>query len=158
MKIVSTYKMFFVVVALIGAGCRSSHTSLDESARAWQDAVNSKNTEALLTYFADDSVAFYPRPQPSLSKAVIRKNWTELFQLKNISHPITTDKVITDASGDLGYVVGSWRASYDDNEGHYDGGGKYLAVWQRKAGGPWRIVAMSANEYEEPKNNLPSNR
>jgi ketosteroid isomerase-like protein len=38
-----------------------------------------------------------------------------------------------------------------DQGGHQEGGGKYLAVWRRNGGGQWRIVAISANEYEEPK-------
>jgi ketosteroid isomerase-like protein len=152
MRIRSTVTLLgTIAVFMLGIGCRPSDTSLAESARSWDDAINAKNVDLITSYFADDSVAFYPRPQPSMSKRVIRDNWTDFFQLKNASHPITTDKVTTSSSGDLGYVLGSWRYSYDDQGGHQEGGGKYLAVWRRHGGGQWRIVAISANEYEEPK-------
>jgi ketosteroid isomerase-like protein len=136
---------------MTGVACRHSDTSLADAARSWDDAINAKNVDLITSYFADDSVAFYPRPQPSMSKGAIHDNWTDFFQLKNASHPIIVDKVITSSSADLGYVLGSWRYSYDDNGGHQEGSGKYLAVWRRNRGGRWRIDAISANEYEEPK-------
>lgn len=141
----------FVLSVVLSIGCRSSDASLAESARSWNNAINAKNVELITSFFADDSVGFYPRSQPSMSKSVIHDNWTDFFQLKNASHPITADKIITSSSGDLGYVLGSWQYSYDDQRGHQQGGGKYVAVWRRNGGGPWRIVAISANEYEEPK-------
>jgi len=140
-----------IAVFMLGISCRSSKTSLAESARNWDDAIVAKNVDLITSYFADDSVGFFPRPQPSMSKGVIRENWTDFFQQKNASHPITADKIVTSPSGDFGYVIGSWRYSYDDDGGHQEGAGKYLAVWRRDSAGQWRIVAISANEYEEPK-------
>jgi len=149
----SRMKPFLVAVlsTLLGVGCPSSDSSLEETARHWQDAVNAKNVDVLMTYFADDSVAFYPRPRPSLSKTVIRDNWTDFYHQKNATHPITTEGVATSSSADFGHVIGNWQASYDDEGGHQTGGGRYLAVWRRSPNGPWRIVAISANEYEEDK-------
>jgi ketosteroid isomerase-like protein len=138
-----------IAVFTLGISCRSSSTGLVESARSWDDAIVAKNVDLITSYFADDSVGFFPRPQPSMSKSVIRDNWTDFFQQKNGSHPITADKIVS--SADFGYVLGSWKFSYDDEEGRQEGAGKYLAVWRRNGAGQWRIVAISANEYTEPK-------
>jgi ketosteroid isomerase-like protein len=140
-----------IAIFTLGISCRPADTSLAEAARNWNNAINAKNVDLITSYFADDSVAFFPRPQPSMSKSVIRDNWTDFFQQKNASHPVTTDEVITSSSGDLGYILGSWRVSYDDEGGHQEGAGKYLAVWRRNSAEQWRIVAISANEYDEPK-------
>lgn len=140
-----------IAVFTLGIGCRPSNTSLADAARNWDDAILAKNVDLITSYFADDSVGFYPRPQPSMSKSVIHENWADFFQQKNASHPITTDRIVTSSAGDFGYVLGSWRFSYDDEGGHQEGAGKYLAVWQRNSEGQWRIGAISANEYDEPK-------
>ena len=152
MRIRSTVALLSTIaVFTLGISCRPSDTSLTEAAQTWDDAIIAKNVDLITSYFADDSVGFFPDPQPSMSKSVIHKNWTDFFQQKNASHPITTDKIVTSSAGDFGYVLGSWRYSYDNEGGHQEGAGKYLAVWQRNSTGQWRIVAISANEYDEPK-------
>ena len=152
MRIRSTVALLGTIAVLtLGISCRRSGTGLAEAARNWDDAIVAKNVDLITSYFADDSVGFFPRPQPSMSKSVIHENWTDFFQQKNASHPITTDKIVTSSAGDFGSVLGSWRFSYDDEGGHQEGAGKYLAVWRRNSAAQWRIVAISANEYDEPK-------
>ena len=112
-------------------------------------AINSKDVAGLVSYFDDDATAFYPRSQPSLGKEGIRRDWADFFSQKNASHPVTTEKVITAGSDDLGYVIGSARGSWTDSEGSHSFSGKILTVWQKKSG-QWRIVAQSGNVYDNP--------
>ena len=143
----------FVLLIAIACGCSGPGTSshdadLAASAQAWQRAMNAKDVNGLVSYFDDDATAFYPRSQPSLGKEGIRRDWAEFFGQKNASHPVTTDKVIAAASGDLGYVIGSAQGYFTDSEGNHTFSGKMLTVWQKKSG-QWRIVAQSGNVYDD---------
>lgn len=144
----------FVLLIGVVSGSTGSRTSgrdadLAASAQAWQRAINSKDVSELVSYFDDDATAFYPRSQPSLGKEGIRKDWADLFSQKNASHPVTTEKVITAGSDDLGYVTRSARGSWTDSEGNHTFSGKILTVWQKKSG-QWRIVAQSGNVNDDP--------
>jgi uncharacterized protein (TIGR02246 family) len=143
--------VLLIAVASGSSGPRTSgrDAGLAASAQAWQRAINSGDVNGLVSYFDDDATAFYPRSQPSLGKEEIRRDWAEFFSQKNASHPVTTENVITAASGDLGYVIGSAQGSWTDSEGNHSFSGKILTVWQKK-NGPWRIVAQSGNVYDNP--------
>ena len=73
--------------------------------------MDAKDVNKFASYFDEDASAFYPRSEPSLGKGEIRRDWADFFSRKNVSHPVTTEEVITAASGDLGYVIGSTQGS-----------------------------------------------
>ena len=124
-------------------------SGLAASAQGWQTAMNWGNVAKLVSYFDDDAIAFYPRSAPSIGKEGIRRDWAEFFKQKDARHPVTTEKIVSAASGDLGYVIGSARGSWSDSEGSHSFSGKILTVWQKKSG-QWRIVAQSGNIYDIP--------
>lgn len=147
-------RLLFVLLIAVASGSSGPGTSgrdadLAASAQAWQTAINSRDVAKLVSYFDDDAIAFYPRAQPSVGKEGIRRDWADFFSQKNASHPVTTEKVVTAGSDDLGYAIGSARGSWTDSEGNHSFSGKILTVWQKK-GGQWRIVAQSGNVYDNP--------
>jgi ketosteroid isomerase-like protein len=86
-------------------------------------------------------------------KDAIQRDWAEFFSQKDASHPVTTEKVITASSDDLGYVIGSAQGYWSDSQGNHSFSGKILTVWQKRSG-RWRIVAQSGNIYDSRQNNV----
>ena len=110
--------------------------------------MDAKDVNGLLSYFDDEATAFYPRPQPSLGKERIRRDWADFFSRKNAAHPVTIEKVSTSVCGDFGYVIRRVRASWtDDSGGDQSFQGMMVEVWQKKSG-QWRIVTQSGNVYD----------
>jgi len=59
----------------------------------------------------------------------------------------------SDAAGELGYVRGGWEAVWDDDSGHHEMLGKYLAVWRRERDQRWKIVVRSASTFRGSRMN-----
>ena len=121
---------------------------LRAAAESWRRALDARDADGAIRWFADDIVAWYPRPQPTLGLAANRETWRAVFVAPNNRHPITIDTVVVAASGDLAYTMGRYRSHYEQPGGaSSDGGGRYVAVWRRDAAG-WRIAVLSAHRHD----------
>jgi len=87
--------------------------SLQQAATAWVEAFERRDADAVTRWFADDIIAWYPRPEESIGRAMNRDVWRAVFGEPNNRHPITTDTVVVADSGDLGCTMGRYRAHYE---------------------------------------------
>jgi ketosteroid isomerase-like protein len=133
-----------IATATLSAAPRAS---LQQAAAAWVEAFERRDADAVTRWFADDIIAWYPRPEQSIGRAVNRDVWRGVFDGPNNRHPITTDTVVVSDSGDLGYTMGRYRSHYERPSATVDTGGRYVAVW-RHAGGEWRIAVLSAHHHD----------
>ena len=97
--------------------------SLQQVATAWVEAFERRDADAVTRRFADDIIAWYPRPEQSIGRAMNRDVWRAVFGEPNNRHPITTDTVVVADSGDLGYTMGRYRAHYERLSATVDTGG-----------------------------------
>ncbi len=124
--------------------------SLQEAAYAWELALAERDAERVARFYAEDIIALYPHPRPTIGWEANRAAWVRVFQSPTRTHPVRVDEVITSGAGDLGYTFGTWWST--DPASSHDSGGRFLAVW-RPVGGEWKIVRLSANSHEDVRSN-----
>ena len=99
---------------------------------AWAAAQNAKDINALMALYADDAVSM-PDGEPMLTgKDAIRKKQEADFAKPSSYASIAFETMDVYAQGDVATEVG--RAIYKDAAGKTTGGGKYIAVYEKRDG------------------------
>ena len=110
---------------------------LDRQAR---QAAQSKDAAAFANLYAVDAVHMPANAPPVRGRDAIRNAWTEMFRIPGVSLDIAPTRVEVAESGDLAYVLGTYRLSGDMPGGRLDDRGNYVVVW-KKIDGQWKAVA-----------------
>jgi ketosteroid isomerase-like protein len=89
--------------------------------------------DAFMTYLAEDSTVFRPRPtsgRPAYEKSA------------NVPKALLWWPIFADAalSGDIGYTTGPWEYR-NEGKGEPTGYGQYVTIWKKQADGSWRVRA-----------------
>jgi ketosteroid isomerase-like protein len=99
---------------------------------AWAAAQNAKDVNALMAMYADDAVSM-PDGEPMLSgKAAIQKKQEADFAKPSKFAGIGFETLDVYAQGDVVTEVG--KTTYKDAAGKAIGGGKYIAVFEKRNG------------------------
>lgn len=99
---------------------------------AWAAAQNTKDTKALMAMYADDAVSM-PDGEPTLSgKAAIEKKQEADFAKPAKHASVAFETLDVYAQGDVVTEVG--KTMYKDAAGKTIGGGKYIAVFEKRDG------------------------
>ncbi|HUS10233.1 MAG TPA: DUF4440 domain-containing protein [Pyrinomonadaceae bacterium] len=113
--------------------------------RAWSDAANRKDLEAVVSYMADDGETLPPNEPAARGKVAIRASWSNVLGLPGVNIRWEPLRVEVAKSRDLGYTSGSYTLSYTGADGKtLSDRGKYLAVW-KKANGKWKCTSDAYN-------------
>jgi uncharacterized protein (TIGR02246 family) len=131
-----------VLVAACATTPRVDPTTVESAIHAinrqMEQAVASKNVDAIVNLYATDAV-FMPPNTPALrGHAAIRGNWAEAVGLPNASLRLTPTRIDVAASGDLATDVGTYTFSFNGDQGPVNDRGKYMAKFI-KVGTDWRI-------------------
>lgn len=144
----------FGIAALIG--CTSTATvttstsdsSLESTATAWKQAIDTEDPDRIAAFFAPEAVAMYPHPSPTVGRQANREAWEAVYSEPDAEHPVTVERVEEARSGELGYIYGKWW-SWNPAEDYYNAG-RYTAIW-KPMDGRWQIAMLSANAHEDVK-------
>lgn len=99
---------------------------------AWATAQNAKDSKTLMAMYADDAVSM-PDGEPMLSgKAAIQKKQEADFAKPAKFASIAFETMDVYAQGDVVTEVG--KTMYKDASGKVIGGGKYIAVFEKRDG------------------------
>ncbi len=99
---------------------------------AWAVAINAKDMNALMALYADDAVSM-PDGEPMLKgKAAIQKKQEADFAKPAMFSSIGFETMDVYAQGDVVTEVG--KTMYKDAAGKTTGGGKYIAVFEKRDG------------------------
>jgi ketosteroid isomerase-like protein/quercetin dioxygenase-like cupin family protein len=139
-------KPFYLVAAAIAAACATTprvDVASEESAirainRQMEQAVASKNVDAVVRLYADDAVLMPPNMPPARGPAAIRAFWTESINLSNASLSLAPMKIDVATSGELATDVGAYTFSFRGDQGPVNDRGKYMVKF-RKVGTDWKI-------------------
>ena len=143
----------FLGGALILAGCvgasvpraQTAESALRQTAGALQQAFTARDANRIANFFAEDAVAMYPSPQPTVGREANRRAW-ESYYSRRTAHPVTIDTVVVSASGDLGYIFGRYLTAEARDPSAT--GGRYVAVW-RRIDDQWQIAILSAHDHPD---------
>lgn len=100
--------------------------------------------EAFLTYLADDSIVFRPRPVPG----------RKVYEAAPDGSPflLTWEPAYAEAApdGDLGYTTGPYELRSRSDPESPPRFGHYVSIWQKQPGGLWRVVLDAGIQHPQP--------
>jgi ketosteroid isomerase-like protein len=154
-RTVVTLALAAVVLADIGCSSGSSNSttasstgsSADEGAalmqisRDWAKAAEARDTERVLSYWADDAIMMENEQPPLIGKAAITTMVQRGFKDPNFSITWEPERAVISQSGDMGYLIEHNRVSFIDPTGKARTVfGKGVTIWKKDASGNWKNV------------------
>ena len=105
-----------------------------------QQAVASKNLDAVVALYATDAVLMPPNADAARGQPAVRTWWAQTTSMPNPSLTLTSSKIDIAASGDLATDVGTYAFSGTTDQGPVNDRGKYMVKF-RKVGADWKIAS-----------------
>ena len=138
---------FVLALAGIVPGQSGGRTlqSLIESERAFSRLSEEKGIkEAFLTYLADDSIVFRPKPVPGRKAyEAVPDDSPVLLTWEPAYAEIALD-------GDLGFTTGPYQVKDKSKPGDSARFGHYVSLWQKQPGGLWKVVLDAGIRHPQP--------
>ncbi len=119
--------------------------SLIEAERSFSRLSEGKGLkEAFLTYLADDSIVFRPKPVPG------RKVYEAAAD--NLPALLTWEPAYAEVAleGDLGYTTGPYQLRDKGKPGDPARHGHYVSLWQKQPSGLWKVVVDAGIGHPQP--------
>jgi ketosteroid isomerase-like protein len=154
-RTVVTLALAAVVLADIGCSSGSSNStttsstasSADEGAalmqvsRDWAKAAEARDTERVLSYWADDAIMMENEQPALIGKAAITAMVQRGFKDPNFSITWEPERAVISESGDMGYLIEHNRVNFTDPTGKARTVfGKGVTIWKKDASGNWKNV------------------
>ncbi|MGH7572906.1 MAG: YybH family protein, partial [Gemmatimonadota bacterium] len=126
--------------------------TIEESNNAFEQAMLTGDTAAMVASYADDAVVQPPYMPASAGKAAIQSMFAQMVaEGVPSSFDITAENVTVAESGELAYETGHYTVSGSSPEGEtWEDQGKYLSVWEKDAEGQWQTAATSWSPNAAP--------
>lgn len=122
--------------------------------RRMEQAVASRNVDAIAQMYATDAVFMIPNAPAARGQAAIRSAWAE-FLTPNASLSLSPTKIDIASSGELATDVGTYTFSFTGDQGPVTDRGKYMVQF-RKAGTEWKIAHDIFNSDLPPQAPAPA--
>lgn len=107
----------------------------------WSAAARSKQVDAWLAFYTDDTVVLPPNDKLASGKDDIRKAVSGLLAMPGLSLHWQPTKVEVARSGDIAYSYGTYELTVNDPSGKpISDHGKYTEVWKKQSDGGWKCV------------------
>jgi ketosteroid isomerase-like protein len=129
---------------------RPGHELWDAELR-FAEATAKRGVDGWIEWFAADGVVVR-RGRVVRGKTEIRELLAPMLNDPAVSLVWSPVHGEVSASGDLGYVYGSWKIAVDDEE-QTDLHGMYMTAWRREADG-WKVVADIGDVNPGPRESL----
>lgn len=136
-----------LVPITIAFAAGSDEKAVRDADEAWSKAAGAKDLDKTVSFYADDAIVLPPNEAAVTTKDGIRNLWKGFLEsLQNISWKTT--RVETSKSGDMACLIGTYEMTMKD--GSKDKG-KYCEVWEKKAGGKWKVATdMFSSDLPAP--------
>ncbi len=130
---------------VVGQSSSRSLQTLINSERAFSRLSEEKGIrEAFLSYLAEDSVVFLPRPVPG------RKAYEEAPADSPTLLSWEPAYAEVSPAGDLGYTTGPYQAKNRNNAAAPPRFGHYVSLWQKQPNGFWKVVLDIGIRHPQP--------
>jgi ketosteroid isomerase-like protein len=138
---------YFLIPAhiILGQSGDRALQSLIAAERAFSRLSEEKGIkEAFLTYLADDSIVFRPKPVPG----------RKVYDAAADDSPVllTWEPAYAEVSpaGDLGYTTGPYQVKDKSKPGDPTRYGHYVSLWQKQPSGLWKVVVDVGIRHPQP--------
>ena len=113
--------------------------TLREADRQW--SLSAPDLEKFMSFMADDVVWLLCSHTPMKGKNEVRSYYEPLFKRPGLSASWMPDRIDVSDAGDMGYVFGTYKASYQDSLSHrVEKNGYYATVWKKQSSGDWKVM------------------
>ena len=140
-----SFPLLFPAGLILGQSGGRTLQSLIDSERAFSKLSEEKGIkEAFLTYLADDSIVFRPKPVSG------RKAYEAVPDASPVL--LTWEPAYAEIApdGDLGYTTGPYQAKNKSKPGDPARYGHYVSLWQKQPSGLWKVVLDAGISHPLP--------
>lgn len=138
-------------LAMTAAGCQKAASGGDASTattavkadeKKWNDDFKTRDFEALVAHYADDSYFVAPGGAAANGSTEIRKTYANALSDKAFEIHFASDRIDVSSSGDLAYARGHFSEKYTDpKSGKLNSdSGSYITVYRKQTDGSWKAV------------------
>ena len=115
--------------------------------KKWSESVG--DTEEFLSYFTDDAY-FMPFNAPLARDDAIRATWEHLISMPGFAVEWAASSADVAESGELGYTIGTFKLTLEQDGALMVTVGKYATVWSKHADGSWKVQVDTFNTDGPP--------
>jgi ketosteroid isomerase-like protein len=138
-KLVITLTVGFAAAAACLAADEQTIRDLDAQ---WSKAAGAKDVDKTVSFYSDDAIVMPPNDKIATTKEAIRKVWNDILTTPGLVISWKATKVEVAKSGDVAFSSGTYELTMNDASGNpVNDRGKYVAVWEKQAGGKWKCGA-----------------
>ena len=140
-----------VVVAYQSMPAQSPGTGAEiaKVSDAYVKASLAADAKAVAALYTEDAVEMPPNQPMVKGRAAIEQYYTKQFGGSAKLQSFTLTKIESNASGDIGYEVGTYRQTITDGQHPMNDAGKYTVVLKRTAG-TWKVAYAIYNSDTPP--------
>lgn len=107
---------------------------------AWSASAGKHDVDQLLSFYADDAVAYPPGDKAASGPAAIRAVWAGIVD-PNYSLSWTATQSGVSTGGELGFTSGTFLEAIKAADGKTTTAtGKFLCVWRKRTDGKWKAI------------------
>ena len=155
--------LFFLAGILLSFGCappasestaetpaidlESERDALMAVDKAWSESID--DTDAFLSFFADGA-HFMPFGAPLAQGDAIRPTWEGLISMPGFGLEWQATGAEVAASGDIGYTIGRFELTAEQDGTTMLTVGKYVTIWHKQADGTWKVQVDIFNTDKAP--------
>lgn len=103
-------------------------------------AAQAKDAATFANLYSADAIHFPANMPVARGREAIRRAWAEGLAMPGLAIQWDPTRIEVAESGDLAYVMGTYRMGGDMPGGRLDDRGNYIVIW-KKIDGQWRAVA-----------------
>lgn len=107
--------------------------------RRMEQAVASKNADAIAQLYATDALFMAPNEPTARGQSAIRGVWSEFVKLPNLSLSLSPTRIDVASGGELATDIGTYTVTFTGEQGQVTDRGKYMVQF-RKIGTEWKIA------------------
>jgi len=107
----------------------------------WSKAAVARDVDAVVSYYAEDAIAYPPGAPVANGRDAVRKVWAAGFADPSFNISWKTVHAGVARSGDLGFTAGTYEDSYKGADGKMvKETGKYVCTWKKQKNGAWKAI------------------
>lgn len=144
-----------LTLALLGCGStekapapdlKAAEAAIQKFDEDWVKAAQTHQADAWVAFYADNAVILPPNEKTATTREDIRKSIAGLMGLPGLKISWKPTKVEVAASGDLGYLYGTYDMSFDGPKGQrISDQGKILEIVKKQPDGSWKCIVDTWN-------------
>jgi uncharacterized protein (TIGR02246 family) len=140
-----------VVCAYPSAGAQSPAAAAEiaQVSDAYVKASLAADAKAIAALYTEDAVEMPPNHPMVKGRTAIEQYYTKQFGGSAKLQSLALTKIESNASGDIGYEVGTYRQTITDGQHPINDAGKYTVVMKR-VGGVWKVAYAIYNSDTPP--------